>query len=158
MIENDSHSKVRTVVFKLETNIMLNNPNFIVMDVEKFPIVTMKIFPETLEDANNWIAEMNVVLNEEQKFVLVYPSINKKEKEHKKEDMEGMKAVRRWLKEGKALLSEYCAGMIMTANPQKEDKEQLMPLSSVISAVYGVPVFVAETLDASYVKANELVE
>ena len=99
MIENDSHSKVRTVVFKLETNIMLNNPNFIVMDVEKFPIVTMKIFPETLEDANNWIAEMNVVLNEEQKFVLVYPSINKKEKEHKKEDMEGMKAVRRWLKE-----------------------------------------------------------
>lgn len=34
--------------------------------------------------------------------------------------MEGMKAVRRWLKEGKKLLSEYCVGMIMTADPQKK--------------------------------------
>ncbi|SUC01173.1 Uncharacterised protein [Proteus vulgaris] len=137
---------------------MLNNQNFIVMDVEQFPVVTMKIFPETLEDANNWTTEMDVVLNEKNKFVLVYPSIKKKKKEHKKEDMEGMKAVRHWLKEGKALLSEYCAGMIMTADPQKNDKEQLVKLSSVISAVYGVPVFIAETLDESFVKANELVE
>ncbi|WP_311753452.1 hypothetical protein [Proteus columbae] len=137
---------------------MLNNKNFVVMDVEQFPVITMKIFPETLEDANNWIAEMDVVLNEKRKFVLVYPSINKKDKEHKKEDMEGMKAVRRWLKEGKALLSEYCAGMIMTADPQKNDKEQLVQLSSVISAVYGVSVFVAETLDGSYIQANELLK
>ncbi|MBI6529600.1 hypothetical protein JEP40_10785 [Proteus vulgaris] len=136
---------------------MLNNQNFVVMDVEQFPVVTMKIFPETLEDANNWTAEMDVVLNEKKKFVLIYPSINKKEKEHQKEDMEGMKAVRRWLKEGKVLLSEYCAGMIMTADPQKNDKAQLVQFSSVISAVYGVPVFVAETLNESYVKANELV-
>ncbi len=137
---------------------MLNNKNFVVMDVEQFPVITMKIFPETLEDANNWIAEMDVVLNEKRKFVLVYPSINKKNKEHKKEDMEGMKAVRRWLKEGKALLSEYCAGMIMTADPQKNDKEQLVQLSSVISAVYGVSVFVAETLDGSYIQADELMK
>ncbi|MBG6027395.1 hypothetical protein I5F10_13205 [Proteus mirabilis] len=137
---------------------MLNNKNFVVMDVEQFPVITMKIFPETLEDANNWIAEMDVVLNEKRKFVLVYPSIYKKDKEHKKEDMEGMKAVRRWLKEGKALLSEYCAGMIMTADPQKNDKEQLVQLSSVISAVYGVSVFVAETLDGSYIQANELLK
>ncbi|QEZ94232.1 hypothetical protein [Proteus sp. CD3] len=137
---------------------MLNNKNFVVMDVEQFPVITMKIFPETLEDANNWIAEMDVVLNEKRKFVLVYPSINKKDKEHKKEDMEGMKAVRRWLKEGKALLSEYCAGMIMTADPQKNDKEQLVQLSSVISAVYGVSVFVAETLDGSYIQADELMK
>ncbi|WIV86907.1 hypothetical protein [Proteus appendicitidis] len=137
---------------------MLNNKNFVVMDVEQFPVITMKIFPETLEDANNWIAEMDVVLNEKRKFALVYPSINKKDKEHKKEDMEGMKAVRRWLKEGKALLSEYCAGMIMTADPQKNDKEQLVQLSSVISAVYGVSVFVAETLDGSYIQADELMK
>lgn len=137
---------------------MLNNKNFVVMDVEQFPVITMKIFPETLDDANNWIAEMDVVLNEKRKFVLVYPSINKKDKEHKKEDMEGMKAVRRWLKEGKALLSEYCAGMIMTADPQKNDKEQLVQLSSVISAVYGVSVFVAETLDGSYIQADELMK
>lgn len=137
---------------------MLNNKNFTVMDVEQFPVITMKIFPETLEDANNWTAEMDIVLNEKRKFVLVYPSFNKKDKEHKKEDMEGMKAVRRWLKEGKALLSEYCAGMVMTADPQKNDKEQLVQLSSVISAVYGVPVFVAETLGESYIQANELVK
>ncbi|MCW9688322.1 hypothetical protein [Proteus terrae] len=137
---------------------MLNNKTFTVMDVEQFPVITMKIFPETLEDANNWIAEMDIVLNEKRKFVLVYPSINKKDKEHKKEDMEGIKAVRRWLKAGKALLSEYCAGMIMTTDPQKNDKEQLVQLSSVISAVYGVPVFVAETLGESYIQANELVK
>ncbi|QIG05937.1 hypothetical protein [Proteus sp. ZN5] len=137
---------------------MLNNKTFTVMGIEQFPVITMKIFPETLEDANNWTAEMDIVLNEKRKFVLVYPSINKKDKEHKKEDMEGMKAVRRWLKEGKALLSEYCAGMIMTADPQKNDKEQLVQLSSVISAVYGVSVFVAETLDDSYIQANELVK
>ncbi|ATN00379.1 MULTISPECIES: hypothetical protein [Proteus] len=137
---------------------MLNNKTFTVMDVEQFPVITMKIFPETLEDANNWTAEMDIVLNEKRKFVLVYPSINKKDKEHKKEDMEGIKAVRRWLKAGKALLSEYCAGMIMTTDPQKNDKEQLLQLSSVISAVYGVPVFVAETLGESYIQANELVK
>ncbi|MBG2875598.1 hypothetical protein I4902_09390 [Proteus alimentorum] len=137
---------------------MLNNKKFVVMNVEQFPVITMRVFPETLEDANNWTAEMDVVLSEKRKFVLVYPSINKKDKEHKKEDMEGMKAVRRWLKEGKALLSEYCAGMIMTADPQKNDKEQLVQLSSVISAVYGVSVFVAETLDKSYIQANELVK
>lgn len=137
---------------------MLNNKTFTVMDVEQFPVITMKIFPETLEDANNWTAEMDIVLNEKRKFVLVYPSINKKDKEHKKEDMEGIKAVRRWLKAGKALLSEYCAGMIMTTDPQKNDKEQLVQLSSVISAVYGVPVFVAETLGESYIQANELVK
>lgn len=142
---------------QLEMSIMLNNKNFIVMDVEQFPVITMKIFPETLEDANNWTAEMDIVLNEKRKFVLVYPTINKKNNEHKKEDMEGMKAVRRWLKGGKMLLSEYCAGMIMTADPQKNDKEQLEQLSSVISAVYGVSVFVAETLDGSYIQANELV-
>lgn len=137
---------------------MLNNKTFTVMDVEQFPVITMKIFPETLEDANNWTAEMDIVLNEKRKFVLVYPSINKKDKEHKKEDMEGIKAVRRWLKAGKALLSEYCAGMIMTTDPQKNDKEQLLQFSSVISAVYGVPVFVAETLGESYIQANELVK
>lgn len=137
---------------------MLNNKTFTVMDVEQFPVITMKIFPETLEDANNWTAEMDIVLNKKRKFVLVYPSINKKDKEHKKEDMEGMKAVRRWLKEGKALLSEYCAGMIMTADLQKNDKEQLVQLSSVISAVYGVPVFVAETLVESYIQANDLLK
>ncbi|MBG6037259.1 hypothetical protein I5F12_04170 [Proteus cibarius] len=137
---------------------MLNNKTFTVMDVEQFPVITMKIFPETLEDANNWTAEMDIVLNEKIKFVLVYPSINKKDKEHKKEDMEGMKAVRRWLKEGKALLSEYCAGMIMAADLQKNDKEQLVQLSSVISAVYGVPVFVAETLVESYIQANDLLK
>ncbi|MBG2835968.1 hypothetical protein [Proteus terrae] len=137
---------------------MLNNKTFTVMDVEQFPVITMKIFPETLEDANNWTAEMDIVLNEKRKFVLVYPSINKKDKEHKKEDMEGIKAVRRWLKAGKAFLSEYCAGMIMTTDPQKNDKEQLLQLSSVISAVYGVPVFVAETLGESYIQANELVK
>ncbi|MCK9781480.1 hypothetical protein MUA06_06980, partial [Proteus columbae] len=89
---------------------------------------------------------------------LVYPSINKKNKVDNKEGMEGMKAVRRWLKEGKALLSEYCVGMIMTADPQKNDKEQLVQLSSVISSVYGVSVFVAETLDESYIQANKLVK
>lgn len=136
---------------------MLKNNDFIVMDVTKYPVITMKIFPETLEDANNWTAEMDVVLQEQQKFALVYPPINKKNNEPKKEDMEGMKAVRRWLKEGKAQLSEYCAGMIMTADPQKNDKAQLVQLSSVISAVYGVPVCVEDTLDKAYVKANELV-
>lgn len=137
---------------------MLNNKNFIVMNVDQFPVITMKIFPETLDDANNWIAEMDVVLNEKRKFALVYPSINKKNKADKKEDMEGMKAVRRWLKEGKTLLSEYCVGMIMTADPQKNDKEHLVQLSSVISSVYGVSVFVAETLDESYIQANKLVK
>lgn len=137
---------------------MLNNKNFIVMNVDQFPVITMNIFPETLDDANNWIAEMDVVLNEKRKFALVYPSINKKNKADNKEGMEGMKAVRRWLKEGKTLLSEYCVGMIMTADPQKNDKEQLVQLSSVISSVYGVSVFVAETLDESYIQANKLVK
>lgn len=130
---------------------MLNNKNFIVMDIEQFPIITMQVFPETLEDANNWTAEMDLILTEKQKFVLVYPPINKK---NEQEDMEGMKAVRRWLKEGKALLSKYCAGMIMTVNQQSDDKAQLLQFSTVISAVYGAPVFVEDTLDKAYAKAS----
>ncbi|MGR6439357.1 hypothetical protein ACU42Y_13635 [Proteus mirabilis] len=96
------------------------------MSVDQFPIITMQVFPETLEHANNWIAEMDLVLAQKQNFVLVYPPINKK---NEQEDMEGMKAVRRWLKTGKMPLSQYCAGMIMTVNQQTNDKEQLMQLS-----------------------------
>ncbi|SPY98156.1 Uncharacterised protein [Proteus mirabilis] len=70
---------------------MLNNNNFTIMSVDQFPIITMQVFPETLEHANNWIAEMDLVLAQKQNFVLVYPPINKK---NEQEDMEGMKAVR----------------------------------------------------------------
>ena len=132
---------------------MLNNNNFTIMSVDQFPIITMQVFPETLEHANNWIAEMDLVLDQKQNFVLVYPPINKK---NEQEDMEGMKAVRRWLKTGKMPLSQYCAGMIMTVNQQTNDKEQLMQLSPVVSAVYGVPIFVEETLDGAYAQANKL--
>lgn len=41
---------------------MLNNNNFTIMSVDQFPIITMQVFPETLEHANNWIAEMDLVL------------------------------------------------------------------------------------------------
>ena len=57
---------------------MLNNKTFTVMGVEQFPIITMKIFPETLEDANNWTAEMGIVLNEKKKICSGLPSFNKK--------------------------------------------------------------------------------
>lgn len=49
------------------------------MGVEQFPVITMKIFPETLEDANDWTAEMDIVLNEKKKnlFWFTLPSIKR---------------------------------------------------------------------------------
>ncbi|OAT37958.1 hypothetical protein M983_0260 [Proteus myxofaciens ATCC 19692] len=72
--------------------------------------------------------------------------------------MEGMKAVRRWLKEGKAFLTQYCTGMIMTVNTQTNDKEKLVQMSSPISTVYGTQVLVEETLNDAYSKANILLK
>ncbi len=46
--------------------------------------------------------------------------------------------------------------MIMTVNPQTDDKVQLTQLSSVIFAVYGTTVFVAETRNDAYVKVGGL--
>lgn len=53
-----------------------------------------------------------------------------------------MKYVRRWLKDTKDQLVEYCCAMVITLQPDESDKEEMERIAPIISALYGPEVFI----------------
>ncbi|HCM61650.1 MAG TPA: hypothetical protein DIT05_03770 [Morganella sp. (in: Bacteria)] len=129
---------------------------FIHMDISEFPVVTMLSFPENMAQTEQWVKELDVLLEKQSAFSLIYPPKGTQEKPDTQEDMDARKYVRRWLKTGKDKMTEYCRAMILTVNPDIQDKAALEQFAPMASAIYGVPVVVTDDLRTAREKAAEL--
>ncbi|OBU11376.1 hypothetical protein [Morganella psychrotolerans] len=129
---------------------------FIHMDISEFPVVTMLAFPENMAQTEQWVKELDVLLGKQTAFSLIYPPKDAPEKPDTQEDMDARKYVRRWLKTGKDKMAEYCRAMILTVNQDVQDKAALEQFAPMASAIYGVPVVVADDLNTAREKAAEL--
>lgn len=131
--------------------------NFVHMDISAFPVVIMQSFPENMIQTEQWVKELDALLDKQTLFVLIYPPKDGPEKPDTREDMDARKYVRRWLKTGKEKMAAYCSMMILTVNQETGDKAQLEKFAPVAGAVYGVPVFVADDMPAAQVKAADMI-
>ncbi|HAT3807665.1 TPA: hypothetical protein I8608_000458 [Morganella morganii] len=130
--------------------------NVVHMDTSAFPVVIMQSFPENRAQTEQWVNELDALLDKQTPFALIYPPKEEPEKPDTQEDMDARKYVRRWLKTGKEKMAAYCSMMILTVNQETGDKEQLEKFAPMAAAVYGVPVFVADDMAAARVKAAEV--
>lgn len=75
--------------------------NFVHMDTGVFPVVIMQSFPENMAQTEQWVKELDALLDKQTPFALIYPPKDGPEKPDTQEDMDARKYVRRWLKTGK---------------------------------------------------------
>ncbi|MGM1344678.1 hypothetical protein [Morganella morganii] len=130
--------------------------NFVHMDTGAFPVVIMQSFSENMAQTEQWVKELDALLDKQTPFALIYPPKDGPEKPDTQEDMDARKYVRRWLKTGKEKMAAYCNVMILTVNQETGDKAELEKFAPMAGAVYGVPVFVADDMAAARAKAAEV--
>lgn len=106
--------------------------NFVHMDTGAFPVVIMQSFPENMAQTEQWVKELDALLDKQTPFALIYPPKDGPEK------------------------PAYCSVMILTVNQETGDKAELEKFAPMAGAVYGVPVFVADDMAAARAKAAEV--
>ncbi|HBO25028.1 MAG TPA: hypothetical protein DD649_19400 [Providencia sp.] len=114
--------------------------NKVIVNTDNWPICTLNSFPSSMDETRLWLEEMDLLLSKREQFALVYPPVAPKGKPSA-EDMEGMKYVRRWLKQAKEPMMEYCRAMVVTLQPDGSDKDEMERLAPMLSALYGPEVF-----------------
>ncbi len=80
--------------------------NFVHMDTGAFPVVIMQSFPENMAQTEQWVKELDALLDKQTSFALIYPPKDGPEKPDTQEDMDARKYVRRWLKTGKENMTQ----------------------------------------------------
>lgn len=97
---------------------------FNILSLQNFPAVTITQFPITLTKMKSWLIEMDVLLEEYQDFVLIYPLFDPKYFEDR--DQTELKSCRRealsWFQNHRQILKERCRGIIL---PAKENDSNL---------------------------------
>ncbi len=116
--------------------------NKIIVSTENCYVCVMNTFPTSMDETRLWVEEMDLLLARREQFVLVYPPIAVQEKPSR-EDMEGMKYVRRWLKYAKEPMEQHCRAMVVTLQPDGSDKEEKERMAPMLSELYGPEVLLA---------------
>lgn len=129
--------------------------NSIMINTQNWPVCTMNTFPSSIIETQSWLSELEQLLAKKAPFVLIYPPMEQKGKPTA-EDMECMKFVRRWLKDGKEAMAEYCRAMLITLQPDGNDKDEMERTAPVISSLYGPEVFLVESAQAAQQRATEI--
>ncbi|HHR5881348.1 TPA: hypothetical protein ACS7XF_001275 [Providencia alcalifaciens] len=129
--------------------------NSIMINIQNWPVCTMNTFPTSMMETQSWLSELEQLLAKKTQFVLIYPPMEPKGKPTA-EDMECMKFVRRWLKDGREDMTEYCRAMVITLQPDGGDKDEMERTAPVISSLYGPEVFLVESAQAAQQRATEI--
>ncbi|UBX48418.1 hypothetical protein LDO51_14885 [Providencia alcalifaciens] len=129
--------------------------NSIMINTQNWPVCVMNTFPTTMMETQSWLSELEQLLAKKTPFVLIYPPMESKGKPTA-EDMECMKFVRRWLKDGREAMAEYCRAMVIILQPDGRDKDEMGRTAPVISSLYGPEVFLVESSQAAQQRATEI--
>jgi hypothetical protein len=111
------------------------------LDTSALPMARLHEFPLTLEQATQWLDDMETLIKAEKEFVLVYENLPDPSTPG---DPEGRKKAVLWLKAHREGFGRYCRGMVMMC----EDPAQLPVLQEMVGPlekVYRVPGGVASS-------------
>ncbi|EKT57445.1 hypothetical protein [Providencia sneebia] len=131
--------------------------NQTIIDTGNWPVCVLNTFPATMDETRLWLEEMDSLLNKERIFTLIYPPIEQPKGQPSQEVMEAKKYVRRWLKTAKSQMMQYCRAMIITLQPEGEDREEMERLAPMISTLYGPEVFIDNNMEDAKKRAITLV-
>lgn len=119
---------------------MTNNT---IINIQDWPVCSMNTFPSSMDETQQWLAELELLLAKKESFSLIYPPMKPKGKPTA-EDMECMKTVRRWLKDAREGMVKYCQAMVITLQSDGSDKLEMEKMAPVISSLYGPEVYLEE--------------
>ncbi|CAK7055023.1 TetR/AcrR family transcriptional regulator [Kerstersia gyiorum] len=111
------------------------------LDTSALPIARMREFPASTTQINQWLADMEALMQAKQDFVLVYERLPAPDEPG---DPDGRKKTVLWLKAHREAFKTYCRGMVLMC----EDASALPALQDMLAPlekVYRVPARVACT-------------
>jgi hypothetical protein len=121
------------------------------LDIQNFPIVRVSETPSstlTLEK------QLEMLLDREEKFVLIIPNIPEKE-EHETLTSAEKKHRALWIKQNRTRLKQWCVGGIMIARSSAL-RLTLKPLLYSASKVFGFPVYLVESEELAKIEIQRL--
>lgn len=128
-------------------------PSTAFLDCSQPPLASLPHMPLTLEHVQQWLADMQALMDAGQRFVLFYPVVDMQQQG----DPEGRRTVVLWLKAQRALFADCCKGMLMQCQADGSDRAALLALSTPLAKAYGVPVAVVDSPAQALAQAQALV-
>ena len=128
----------------------MDNYPFELHDVKRFPRVTF-LNELTFEGyARQWMAEMESLLQRQEKFVIIFPAGGEKE------NREDRKLRGIWLKENKLQMQKLCAGLVVI-EPLENKRQLLLQQSAAATQSFGVSYYFVADQQAADTLASSLI-
>ena len=123
---------------------------FHIYDVSHFPVCVYREDQAVPGFASEWIKEMELLIENQQPFVLVLNEVKTQESHDDYRDR-GV-----WLKHNKDRLAQYCKGMI-TIESDQERRAMAEKQGELAAKAFGLHHFAVATLDEAHQKVRELI-
>lgn len=128
----------------------MDNSQFELHDVQNFPQVTFLNHLTCEGYASQWIAEMELLLQYQKKFVIIFPEGGQNE------NREDRKLRGIWLKENKPQMQRLCAGLVVI-EPQESQRKRLEQQAAAATQSFGVSYYFAADLQAAETLTSSLI-
>ncbi|QNN55751.1 hypothetical protein H9K76_14125 [Diaphorobacter ruginosibacter] len=129
---------------------MLDPITFSIYDIQQFPIVTMRNDAIRPGYAQQWEAELERLIDQQQPFVIIFPSGRPETEDH-----EDRKWRILWFKANKQRLGGVCRALI-SIEPDASEREAARAREVDLSKVFGVPLRTVENSDDAIQVAQQL--
>ncbi|MFT3802406.1 MAG: hypothetical protein QM766_14460 [Burkholderiaceae bacterium] len=122
------------------------------LDTSALPVARVRDFPSSAAQIDQWLADMEALMQAEQVFVLVYERLPDPGRQG---DPDGRKKTVLWLKAHREAFGRFCRGMVLMC----DDAAALPALQAMLEPLekaYRVPVRVACSADEARACVGQL--
>lgn len=118
----------------------LNQQQFTLYDIQRFPIVSMRNQATAADYVKQWEKELNELLAQAQPFVIIFPPDG-----GKKESIEDHKCQLQWFRINKERFGKVCRALISIA-PNSKERQLQQDYSKMMSYTFGTEVEIVSSL------------
>jgi hypothetical protein len=122
---------------------------FVVLDVSRFPVIVLPTDHVQAGYAEQWIAEMEILMAEDEPFVILVSG------ERTPEPHEDQKARGLWFKTNRTRLSQLCRGFV-TVEEDEAQRCTRRKQAANLQAAFGFPMVVAASAEDAEAAARDL--